>query len=298
MKRVAVFGANGQVGRAMVALLGDAALPLTRLEADLSEPHSLATVLDALQPDAVINAAAYTAVDKAEEERELASRINADSPSAMAQWCAAHDVPFLHFSTDYVFDGTGESPWRENDPKAPLNHYGASKLAGEDAVQAAGGKYLILRCSWLYDAVGKNFFNTMLHLAKERDALRVVADQWGAPTYAPQLAECSLKILRAAVAMEDFPSGVYHLAHTGFISWHGFAEAIFAAARENGAELCVKTVEPIPSSAYPTPAERPRNSRLNCSKIHTVFGAVLPKWEQGLAQAIEVKYRAGHHLPD
>lgn len=298
MKRVAVFGANGQVGRAMMALLGDAALPLTRAEADLSQPQSLAAALDALQPDAVINAAAYTAVDKAEEERELAMRINAESPSAMARWCAARDIPFVHFSTDYVFDGKGESPWRENDPKAPLNHYGASKLAGEDAVQAAGGKHLILRCSWLYDAQGKNFFNTMLQLGKERETLRVVADQWGAPTYAPQLAECSLKVLRAALAMEAFPAGVYHLANTGFITWHGFAEAIFAAARENGAQLCVKTVEPILSSAYPTPAERPRNSRLNCSKIHTVFGAVLPKWEQGLAQAIEVKYRAGHHLPD
>jgi len=298
MRKVAVFGANGQVGSAMLDLLGDAAVPITRTEADLSRPHTLAAVLDAIQPDAVINAAAYTAVDKAEEERELATCINAESPAAMAHWCAEHDVPFLHFSTDYVFNGTGETPWRENDPKAPLSHYGASKLAGEEGVQTAGGKHLIIRCSWLYDAAGKNFFNTMLRLAEERDALRIVADQWGAPTYAPQLAECSLNVLRKAAEMPDFPSGVYHLAHTGFTTWHGFAEAIFAAARENGAELCVKTVEPIPSSAYPTPAERPHNSRLNCSKIHTVFGAVLPKWEQGLAQAIGVKYRAGHHMPD
>lgn len=299
MQRIAVLGANGQAGRAWVSQLGGRAIALTRNEVNLAEPESLAAALDALQPDAVVNASAYTAVDKAESDAALATTINAESPGVIARWCAAQGIPLIHYSTDYVFDGTGEKPWQETDTPAPLGVYGASKLAGEQAVAEAGGKYLIFRASWLYDAVGKNFLNTMLRLGAEREELRVVADQIGAPTYVPDLTAISLQALEKAVAMEAFPSGLYHLAHTGSISWHGFAEAIFAAAREHGEELAVQQVEAIPSSDYPTPATRPLNSRLNCSKFHTVFGLVLPKWEQGLARAMEVKYGAGYisHAP-
>lgn len=293
MQRVAVLGANGQVGRAWVAQLGERAIALTRDEVNLADPATLAAALDALQPDVVVNASAYTAVDKAETEAELAYTINTESPGVIARWCAAQDIPFVHYSTDYVFNGAGEKPWQETNEPAPLGVYGASKLAGERAVEEAGGKYLIVRSSWLYDALGKNFLNTMLQLGAEREELRVVADQVGAPTFVPDLAAISLQALEKAVSMTQFPSGLYHLTHTGSTSWHGFAEAIFARAREYGVKLAVQQVEAIPSSAYPTPAARPLNSRLNCSKFHTVFGLVLPKWEQGLAQAMEVKYGAG-----
>lgn len=289
MQRIAVLGANGQVGRAWVAQLGDRAIALTRNEVNLAKPESLAAALDALQPDAVVNASAYTAVDKAESDAALATTINAESPGVIARWCAAQGIPLIHYSTDYVFDGTGEKPWQETDSAAPLGVYGASKLAGEQAVAEAGGKYLIFRASWLYDAVGKNFLNTMLRLGAEREELRVVADQIGAPTYVPDLTAISLQALEKTVVMEAFPSGLYHLSHTGSISWHGFAEAIFAAARERGEELVVQQVEAI-LLGISHPATRPLNSRLNCSKFHTVFGLVLPKWEQGLARAMEAKY--------
>lgn len=297
-RRIAVTGANGQVGRALVALLGSRALPLTRAEADLSQPDTLAQVLDALQPDAVINAAAYTAVDKAESEPDAAFAINADAPAALARWCAAHDVPFVHYSTDYVFSGEGDAPWTEDAPVQPRNTYGSSKLAGEKAVVADGGKHLIFRSSWVYDAQGQNFLNTMLRLGAERESLSVVADQHGAPCYAPHLAAYTLQALEKAAEMFTFPSGIYHMANRGETTWHGFATAIFAAARAQGAKLAIKTVEPIPSSAYPTPAKRPHNSRLDCSKLEQVFGLALPDWEQGLAQALEQKIHAGDNLSD
>lgn len=295
--RIAVLGANGQVGSALVALLGGRAIPLTREEADLSKPDSLSAVLDRIKPDAVINAAAYTTVDKAEEERDLAFAINAESPARLAEWCAAHGMPFVHYSTDYVFSGEGEAQWKENDPKAPCNTYGESKLAGEEAIRKAGGHYLIFRTSWVYDATGKNFMNTMLRLGSEREALKVVADQIGAPTYAPDLAKYTLEALEKTGDMPSFPSGIYHMVNSGETSWHGFAQAIFAKAREHDAKLAIKTVEPIPGSAYPTPAKRPLNSRLNCAKLHSVFDIVLPTWEQGLNTAMEQKYHASNHLP-
>lgn len=296
LQRIAIFGADGQVGSALAERLGARAILFTQAHADFSQPESLAAILNTCQPDAVMNAAAYTAVDKAEEEPELAHAVNAEAPAALARWCAANGVPLVHYSTDYVYDGSGVTPWRENDAKAPLNTYGASKLAGDEAIEASGADYLIFRTSWVYDAKGRNFLNTMLRLGAERESLRVVADQTGAPTYAPHLAAASLQALEDAVGMRPFPRGVYHLANAGETDWHGFAEAIFAGARAHGVELCVKTVEPIPSSAYPTPAKRPHNSRLDCSKIHTVFGMALPGWEQGLALALKEKYRASHDL--
>lgn len=296
MQKIAVFGANGQIGSALVELLGNKAVPLTRKDADLSRPETLATILEAIQPQAVINAAAYTQVDKAEEEREAARLANAESPAVMAAWCARYHVPFVHYSTDYVFEGSGTQAWQENAPKHPLNVYGATKLAGEVAVEAAGGKHLIFRTSWVYDATGKNFMNTMLRLGAERETLRVVADQFGAPSYAPDLARATVACLEKAAAMQAFPSGVYHLVHSGETSWHGFASTIFEKARSAGVELTVRNVEPIPASAYPTPAQRPQNSRLDCSRLKTVFSEILPEWQQGLSQALEKKY-ASHHLP-
>lgn len=287
--RIAILGANGQVGSALAALLGDRAVPLTRAEANLNEPETLAALLDSIQPDAVINAAAYTAVDKAEEEYDAAFVANAKAPAELARWCAEHNVPFVHYSTDYVFDGEGETPWRENDPKAPLNVYGASKLAGEVAVEETGAKHLIFRISWVYDATGKNFMNTMLRLGADRDTLSVVADQYGAPCYAPDLADYTLRALEKAAQMPEFPSGIYHMVHGGITTWHGFAEAIFSGARQMGKELRVQTVGAIPASAYPTPAKRPQNSRMDCSRFRSVFGLELPHWEQGLHNALKQK---------
>lgn len=294
--RIAILGANGQIGSALVSQLGDCAIPLTRAEADLSKPDSLAAVLDRIKPDAVINAAAYTTVDKAEEERDLAFAINAESPARLAEWCAMYNVPFVHYSTDYVFSGEGEAQWKENDEKDPCNTYGASKLAGEQGVEHVGGHYLIFRTSWVYDATGKNFMNTMLRLGSEREVLKVVADQVGAPSYAPDLARYTLEALEKTAEMPSFPSGIYHMVHSGETSWHGFAEAIFTKARKHNMPLAIKTVEPIPGSAYPTPAKRPLNSRLNCAKLHAVFDIVLPTWEQGLNTAMEQKY-ASNHMP-
>lgn len=294
LRRIAVLGANGQVGRALAAQLGERAIPLTRAEADLAHPEKLAAILDLHDPDAVINAAAYTAVDKAEEEPKLAHTINADAPQVLAAWCAAKGKPFVHYSTDYVFDGSGEHPWVETDPTAPLNEYGRSKRAGEVAVEEAGGEHLIFRTSWVYDAHGKNFLNTMLRVGAEREELKVVADQHGAPCYAPHLAEASIAALDAAHGMEAFHSGIYHMANAGEVTWHGFAEAIFAEARKAGMPLAVKNVLPIDTSAYPTPAHRPHNSRLNAGKLHNVFGISLPHWQDGLKQAIREKNDASN----
>jgi dTDP-4-dehydrorhamnose reductase len=294
--RIAVLGANGQIGSALTEQLGERAIALTRAEADLSNPNSLVAVLDRIQPDAVINAAAYTAVDKAEEEYDLALAANALSPAQLAAWCAKQSVPFIHYSTDYVFDGEGNAPWKESDATNPVNRYGKTKLEGEEAVAAQGGDYLIFRTSWVYDATGKNFMNTMLRLGAERETLNVVSDQIGAPSYAPDLAAYTLKALEKAASMPHFPSGVYHMVNNGETSWHGFAQQIFAGAREKGNHLAIKTVEPIASSAYPTPAKRPLNSRLDCSKLHKVFGLALPSWQQGLTTALEQKYHASNYL--
>ncbi|MCH2547631.1 MAG: dTDP-4-dehydrorhamnose reductase [Alphaproteobacteria bacterium] len=295
--RIAVLGANGQVGRALVDVLGNRATALTRAQADLSQPATLTAVLDEIAPDAVINAAAYTAVDKAEVEDEAAHTVNAEAPAILAQWCKQHDVPFIHYSTDYVFDGSGNTPWQESDAVAPCNIYGKTKLAGEQAIASSGGKFFIFRTSWVYDAQGANFLNTMLRLGAEREALNIVSDQIGAPSYAPHLAEYTVKVLDAATQMQKFPSGIYHMVNQGEVSWHGFANAIFEAARSHGETLIIKTVEPIPSSAYPTPAQRPLNSRLSCQALQHVFGITMPSWQEGLTQAMEQKYHASNHMP-
>jgi dTDP-4-dehydrorhamnose reductase len=298
--RIVILGRNGQLGGALAAQLGARALAFGRDEINFCN-HEFVKKLEALTRDlpisAVINASAYTQVDKAEGEgRQEAFRVNHAAVAELAAWCAVRDLPLVHFSTDYVFDGSGEEPHREDEPVQPLNAYGESKLAGERAIEEAGGRFLIFRTSWVYDARGKNFFNTILRLLREKEELDIVFDQVGAPTYAPHLAKAILSALTAAFAMPKFPTGIYHLCGGGETSWYGFALMIFALARsrDSGEKSLVKCqhIQPIPSSDYPLPAKRPLNSRLNCSRARLTFGVALPHWETGLRESFNEKY--GH----
>ena len=272
-----VFGRGGQVGGALAGLPGVVALG--RAEADLDDPDACAAAIRAHAPAAVINAAAWTAVDAAEEHAEAAHRVNAAAPGAMAQATARLGVPFVQISTDYVFDGAGDRPWRPGDIPAPLGVYGRSKLAGERAVQAAGGPHAILRTSWVFSARGQNFLRTMLRLGATRDRLTVVADQIGGPTPADAIAHACHAI---ALALIDAPerSGTYHFSGAPDVSWAGFARAIMAAAGLR----C--EIADIPSSDWPTPAPRPLNSRLDCSSLTESFGIARPDWQAGIAAAL------------
>lgn len=272
-----VFGRTGQVARELqrqgeVTALGRAA-------ADLSDPEACAAAIRAAAPRAVINAAAYTAVDRAEVDEALATRINAEAPGAMARACADLAIPFLHVSTDYVFDGGGDAPWQEDDPTAPLNAYGRSKLAGEQAVRAAGGRHVILRTSWVFSGQGANFLRTMLRLGETRDSLSIVADQVGGPTPAADIAATLLTMAQAL--SEGQGGGTYHYAGAPDVSWAGFAREIFASA---GRDV---TVTGIPTSAYPTPARRPLNSRLDCTRLRADFGIAPADWRAGVSAALE-----------
>ncbi|MFD2741724.1 dTDP-4-dehydrorhamnose reductase [Sulfitobacter aestuarii] len=270
-----VFGQSGQVAHELQRLGGDALLALSRAQADLGDPGACAAMIAATDADAVINAAAYTAVDRAEEEEALALRINGDAPGAMARAAAARGLPFVHLSTDYVFDGSGSQPFRVEDATGPLGAYGRTKLAGEEAVRAAGGPHAIFRTSWVVSAHGNNFVKTMLRLGAERDALTIVADQIGGPTPAADIARTCLA---AARQLRDDPgkSGTYHLSGGPDVSWADFARAIF----ERAGVTC--TVSDIPSSAYPNPAQRPLNSRLDNSRTQEIFGLPRPDWHDGL----------------
>ena len=291
---VLVFGGNGQVGQELLrALHGvDEVVATTRSgrlpdgsdceTADFTQPEHLATLLDRIRPDVVINAAAYTAVDRAEQEPEAAFAANAQAPGVIARWCAAHGVPMVHYSTDYVFDGQGTAPYREDEPTAPLGVYGTSKRDGEAAVRAAGGRHLIFRTAWVYASHGGNFLRTMLRVGAERDALRVVADQIGTPTSAALIAEVTVKALQHPGGL----SGTWHLTASGQTSWHGFAEAIFAEALTAGLMAKVPTVEAISSAEYPTPAKRPSWSVLDNHKLQNDFDIVLPPWQDGLRKVI------------
>ncbi len=283
-----ILGANGQVGQALNAAIENPnVVILGREQADFSKPKTLYDVIAAINPEYIFNAVAYTAVDKTETEETLAYTINAEAVRVLAHYAKEKDIPLVHYSTDYVFDGKGENARKEDAPTAPLNAYGRTKLAGEEAIKDVGCKHLIFRTSWVYDAYGKNFLNTMLKLGAEREELRVVADQIGAPTYAPHIADASLKALKNAINMPEFPSGIYHLCNAGETSWHGFAEAIFAGAKKHGAELKVQRVLPIPACDYPTPAARPANSRLDCGKLRDILNVTLPNWQIGLEDALD-----------
>jgi dTDP-4-dehydrorhamnose reductase len=273
---ILVFGKTGQVATEL-QLQADVTA-LDRHAADLSDPASCAAAIREHRPDVVINAAAYTAVDRAEEEPDLAQMINAQAPAAMAQACADLGIPFLHVSTDYVFDGSGTDPWQVNDPIAPLSVYGRTKAAGEEAVREAGGAYAILRTSWVFSAHGNNFVKTMLRLSETRDALSVVDDQIGGPTPAAGIAAALLDMARAMRTGQS--GGTYHYAGTPSTSWKCFARETFAAA---GRKV---DVTGIPTCDYPTPATRPLNSRLDCSALESDFGISPPIWKANLAQIV------------
>jgi len=282
-----VIGRGGQLSRAFADILGNQAEFLGQPEIDLAQPKKLLPILEAFSPKAVINAAAYTAVDKAEEEGELATIINGESVGIMAKFCAQKNIPFVHYSTDYVFSGVGHKPWRESDTTLPLNAYGRSKLVGEKLIAATGGKWLIFRTSWVYDHSGKNFLTTMLRLGKSLEKISVVGDQFGAPTYATHLAKYSLLALEEALKRAKFPSGIYHMANSGVTNWCDFAREIFAQLKQKNIPLKVKEVVAIKSSEYKTAAPRPHNSRFEMVKLKKDFEIIMPQWEVALAECME-----------
>lgn len=274
---ILVFGKTGQVALALARLAPDA-LYLGREAADLTDPAACAAAIMAHGPDAVINAAAYTAVDRAEDDAATAMTVNAEAPGAMVRACADLGVPMVHISTDYVFDGSGDRPWQPGDPTGPLGVYGRSKLAGEMAVRAAGGAYVILRTSWVFSADGANFVRTMLRLGADRQLLRVVSDQIGGPTPAQDIAATSLALIAALRSGAE--GGTYHYAGQPSTSWAGFAREIFHLAG------MTVSVEDIATTDYPTPAMRPLNSRLDCATLAADFGIMPPDWRVGLAQVV------------
>lgn len=275
--KVLVFGKTGQVATELARF--DGVTCLGRDQADLTDPGACEAVITAIDADAVINAAAYTAVDKAEDDRDTTMIVNAMAPTAMAAAAAARGLPFVHISTDYVFDGSGDQPWQPTDETGPLGVYGTSKLAGETGVRTVGGTHAILRTAWVFSAHGANFVKTMLRLAETRDRLTIVADQIGGPTSARAIAAATHKIAAALVA-DPTRSGTYHFSGAPDVSWADFAREIFA---QSGHAV---QVEDIPASAYPTPAARPANSRLDCSTTTATFGIDRPDWREELAQVL------------
>jgi dTDP-4-dehydrorhamnose reductase len=291
--RILLLGKNGQVGwelQRSLAPLGEL-IALDRHSTDycgdLSQPDAIAQTVKTLKPTVIVNAAAYTAVDKAETETELAYTINAKAPEALAQAAKQIGAWLVHYSTDYVFNGSGNQAWQETDAVAPLSVYGQSKLAGEQAIQAAEGLHLIFRTSWVYAARGNNFAKTMLRLAKERDQLSVINDQIGAPTGAELLADVTAHAIRSGLQKPEL-SGLYHLAAAGETSWYNYARYVLDYARQRGIELktAENAISPIPTSAYPTPAQRPLNSRLNIEKLQNQFDLQLPDWQLGVERML------------
>lgn len=276
-----MFGQTGQVARELARAAGPGLEIVTkgRAETDLEMPGACAAAVAAAPWDAVINAAAYTAVDRAEGDEARAMAVNAAAPGEMATACAARGIPFVHVSTDYVFDGSGDAAWKPGDATGPLNAYGRSKLAGEIAVRAAGGAHLILRTSWVFSAHGANFVKTMLRLGAGRDALRVVDDQWGGPTPAAAIAQALLTAAQAMAA--GAPGGTHHFAGMPPTTWACFARETFALAR------LPCRVDPISSADYPTPARRPLNSRLDCATLAADFGITPPDWRAHLAAVVK-----------
>ena len=279
--KILVFGHSGQVATELRALhSSDVQITaLSRAEADLTDPAACTAAIDAHAPDAVINAAAYTAVDKAESEAALAHLINAEAPTDMARACAARDIPFVSISTDYVLSGEGDTPWQSSDPTDPQSVYGRTKRDGEVAIAEAGGRYAVLRTSWVVSAHGNNFVKTMLRLGAEREAITIVADQIGGPTGAAEIAQACVIIARTLVS-EPEKSGIYHFAGAPDTSWANFACAIF----DQAGITC--TVTDIPSSECPTRAKRPLNSRMDCSATQAIFGISRPDWRKSLTDIL------------
>ncbi|SEF65170.1 dTDP-4-dehydrorhamnose reductase [Bryocella elongata] len=293
---VLITGATGQVGGALVSLLRETGRPLLtpgRHDLDLSDPDSIRTYIRAHEPGWILNPAAYTQVDKAESDEASAAAINAIAPGIIGEAAASVGAGVVHFSTDYVFSGEGTIPWKEDDPKAPQNVYGATKLAGEQALAASGAPHVIFRTSWVYAAGGKNFPLTILRLAGDRAQMNIVADQIGAPTLADDLAALTLHTIVAAErggdpgdVLRTGLGGVYHACNAGETSWCGFANEVLRLAQQCEPKKTFAKLVPIPTSDYPTPAKRPLNSRLNCHRIHKDLGFVMPTWTSGTERFI------------
>jgi dTDP-4-dehydrorhamnose reductase len=296
--KILLFGKGGQVGwelRRSLCLLGElTALDFdsTDFHADFSRPAALADTVRTLRPEVIVNAAAHTAVDKAEAEPEFARALNAEAPRVLAAEAAALGAWLVHYSTDYVFDGSGDGPRDEGAATRPLSVYGRTKLDGENAIRGSGCRHLILRTSWVYAARGGNFARTMVKLAAERDALSVIDDQIGAPTGADLLADISAHAIRA-VQREPQLAGTYHAVAAGETSWHGYARFVIGWAREHGlpVKVAADAIEAVPTSAYPTPARRPLNSRLSTAKLRRSFGLTLPHWQSGVERMLAEAYQ-------
>lgn len=289
--RILITGVTGQVGSALIPRLAafGTVIAADRQVLDLARPGEIGARLDALAPDVIVNPAAYTAVDKAEDDRDMAFVVNEAAPREMARWAAEANIPLVHFSTDYVFDGSGTTPWKETDTPGPLSVYGASKLAGEKAIREAGGPHLIARTSWVYAPSGANFFRTIMRLAKEREELRIVADQHGAPTSAAIISDTIAALFANPRGLSEVLrsiDGVIHLTASGSTSWHGFATAIVEGLRAKGMPLKATRVLPIATSEYPVKAQRPLNSRLDLHKLSRILGEAPPHWSTGLDAAI------------
>jgi dTDP-4-dehydrorhamnose reductase len=293
--KILLFGRNGQVGwelQRSLAPLGEVVALGSGTEngfcGDFMDPDAVVRTVRAVRPDAVVNAAAYTAVDKAESEADRAEQVNALTPGAIAQAAAEIGAWMVHYSTDYVFDGSGTRAWQESDPTGPLSVYGRTKLAGEQRIVAANPRHLVLRTSWVYGARGGNFAKTMLRLARERERLTVIDDQHGAPTGADLLADVTGHALRSLAAASD-RAGVYHVAAAGETTWNGYARFVVGHTQQAGEKLRAgpQEVDPVPTSAFPTPARRPHNSRLDTSRFRAAFGLVLPPWQQGVARMLQ-----------
>lgn len=291
--RILVTGVTGQIGGALIRPLSTMGTVLAagRDQLDLSQLPSIPEALDRLAPDVIVNPAAYTAVDRAEDDRELAFQVNCHAPTVIAEWAARRGVPLIHFSTDYVFDGTGQAPWREDSQTGPLSVYGVSKLDGERGIRASNGPHLIVRTSAVYAARGTNFLRTIARLAVERKELRIVADQIGAPTSARVIANAVAEILKP-----DLPDlvrrfaeagGIVNIACAGETSWHGFATAIVDGLKLRGVKLAVETIIPIGTREFPAKAKRPANSRLDLARLGNVFGIVTPFWNEALAVELD-----------
>ena len=294
---ISIIGGNGQLGWELVRqaeVRGLKILALDYPEIDISDLASIDAWFDSNKIDLIINAAAYTAVDRAESEPEAAFAVNREGPAHLADWCRKRGIPLIHVSTDYVFDGTKPGAYIEEDPVAPLGVYGDSKAAGEAGVRARLAKHIIVRTAWLCGVHGHNFVKTMLKLGRERETLRVVSDQYGCPTFAADLAEAILEVVRQVENNESTNWGTYHYCGAGKTTWHGFAEAIFEIAGQYE-KFALKNLLPISTAEYPTPVKRPANSVLDCTKIERHFGIRPRPWQESLAEMIRQLYELNAH---